>query len=105
MTEEINQEIKEERKCTCICCSEGFRDFLKIALGSFVGVFLALTLFAALHKPPMPPCHGGFMMPPRGIHHMQRFDRGPRGDFQKFKMERRNFEKQIPVRVQVGQEG
>ena len=104
MTEEMNQEIREEKKCTCICCSEGFRDFLKIALGSFVGVFLALTLFAALHKPPMPPCHFGHMMPPC-IHHMQQFNKGPRGDFQKFRMEKGNFDKRIPVRVEVGQEG
>lgn len=98
MTEEMNQEIKEEKQCKCICCTEGFRDFLKIALGSFVGVFCALTLFAALHKPPMPPCHGHhFMKPP--IHQGHHFNKGC--PFQKMKMERRNFDKQIPVRVEV----
>lgn len=101
MTEEIKQEVKEEKQCKCICCSEGFKDFLKIALGSFVGVFFALSLFAALHKPPMPPCPFGpnMMRPP--IHCGQHFNRGPRGDFHKFKMEKRNFEKQLPVRVEV----
>ena len=100
MTEEINQEIREEKQCKCLCCSEGFRDFLKIALGSFVGVFFALTLFAALHKPPMPPCHfGGMMRPP--IYHGQHFKRPPHGDFSKFRMEHRDFNKQIPVRVEI----
>ena len=102
MTEELNQEIKEEKQCKCICCSEGFRDFLKIALGSFVGVFLALTLFAALHKPPMPPCHFGPMMRPP-IHHGHHFDKGRGCPFHKMKMEKRNFERQIPVRVEVEQ--
>ena len=104
MTEEINQEIREEKQCKCLCCSEGFRDFLKIALGSFVGVFFALTLFAALHKPPMPPCPFGRMMPPP-MCHGQHFNRMPKGDFHKIKMEKRNFEKQIPVKVEIEREG
>lgn len=102
MTEEMNLETKEEKQCKCICCSEGVREVLKIALGSFIGVFFALTLFAALHKPPMPPCPFGRMMPPP-IHHGQHFDRGQFKDFHKIKMEKRNFEKQIPVRVEVEQ--
>jgi len=101
MTEEMNQEIKEEKQCKCLCCSEGFRDFLKIALGSFVGVFFALTLFAALHKPPVPPCPFGMMRPP--IYHGQHFNKCPRGDFHKIKMEKRNFDKRIPVKVEVEQ--
>ncbi len=101
MTEELKQEIKEEKQCKCICCSEGFRDFLKIALGSFVGVFLALTLFAALHKPPMPPCHFNPMMAPR-FHHGQHFVRGG-CPMHKMKMQRPNFDKKIPVRVEVEQ--
>ena len=66
------KEVKEEKKC--ICQSEEFKKFLIVTFGSFVGVFLALSLFAALHKPPMPiiPHHFG-MRPP--IH--QEF----RGDF------------------------
>ena len=97
MTEEMNEK-KEEKKCNCICCSEGFRDFLKIALGSFVGVFLALSLFAALHKPPVMPCHYGRMMPPPtfNCHRCKGFK-----DFHKFKPEQRGFEKRIPVRVEV----
>lgn len=102
MTEELNQEIREEKKCNCICCSEGFRDFLKIALGSFVGVFFALTLFAALHKPPMMPCHHRFMAPPP-IHQGQHFYKGGECPFKKMKMEKRNFDRPIPVRVEVEQ--
>ena len=99
MTEEMN-ETKEEKKCNCICCSEGFRDFLKIALGSFVGVFLALSLFVALHKPPVMHCPFGKMMPPPPISNCHRCDRGFK-DFHKFKPDQRNFDKRIPVRVEV----
>ena len=35
--------------------SKGFRSFLVISLGSFVGVFCAMSLFCALHKPSVPP--------------------------------------------------
>ena len=69
MTEEIKTiEVKNE----CFCQSKGFRKFLTVALGSFVGVFCALSLFAALHKPPMPPCpfaHGSMMRPPMHCHY------------------------------------
>ena len=83
MSEEKTVEIVKEKECNCFCKSEGFRNFLITALGTFVGVFLALSLFAALHKPPMPcPCHR-FPHPPhmqmhgqfRGPDGMQRFDR------------------------------
>ena len=100
MTEEINEQKKEEKKCNCICCSEGFRDFLKIALGSFVGVFCALSLFAALHKPPVcPMMHHRMFMPPAPCH--QNFKPMVKGDFHKVKLEKRNFDREIPVRVEV----
>ncbi len=55
-----------EKKDECVCKSKGFRKFLVIALGSFVGVFCALSLFCALHKPPMmipmPYGQGGYGM-------------------------------------------
>lgn len=106
MTEEMNTEIKEERKteCKCLCCSEGFRDFLKITAGSFVGVFLALSLFAALHKPPMPPCHFRPMMKAGMVQQGPHFDRGQRGDFHRMKLEKRNFDRQIPKRIEESQE-
>ncbi len=101
MTEEMNTEVKTE-KCNCLCHSEGFRKFIVVALGSFVGVFCALSLFAALHKPPMiAPCpFKGPMMHPQ-MYHGQHFDRGPRGDFHRAKLEKRNFNREIPVRVNV----
>ena len=56
MTEEIKNE--EETKCCCVCkfikC-EFCQKFLIVALGTFVGMFCAMSLFFALHKPPMMP--------------------------------------------------
>ena len=51
----MSEEIKtiEEKKCTCLCQSEYFKKFSCIALGTFVGGFCAISLFAALNKPPM----------------------------------------------------
>lgn len=51
MTEEMIKETKKE-ECNCFCKSEGFRNFIVVATGTFVGVFCAISLFAALHKPP-----------------------------------------------------
>ena len=39
----------------CLCKRKEFKGFLVVAFGSFVGVFCALSLFCALHKPAMPP--------------------------------------------------
>lgn len=67
MTDEI-KEIKHEE---CFCKSKGFRSFLVVSLGTFTGVFCAISLFAALHKPPMPMVplmHPNMMQPP--IHQM-----------------------------------
>lgn len=65
--ENVNVTVSQDNQCQCFCKSKGFRKFLTIALGSFVGVYCALSLFCALHKPPMP-MHpvGGFY----GHHHM-----------------------------------
>ena len=75
----MSEEIKtiEEKKCNCICQSEYFKKFTCITLGTFVGGFCALNLFAALNKPPMMPMMpmGGFkaphyqMMMHEGFHH------------------------------------
>lgn len=54
MTEEQKLEVKEQCKCGCICHNEFFQRTVAVAIGSFVGVFCAISLFAALHKPPMP---------------------------------------------------
>ena len=101
MTEE--NKIVETKEEKCLCQSKGFRKFLIVAGGSFVGVFLALSLFAALHKPPMPPMNpyafggpGPQMVGPCHCHH--HFDRGHRGDFHK-KFPKNRFDKPMPPRA------
>ena len=75
MTEEnkgVNEGVNNGEKRECFCQSKWFRKFLTTALGTFVGVFCALSLFAAMHKPPMPPCpfgYGKMMRPPMHCHH------------------------------------
>ena len=51
MSDEVKVIHEDGHKC--LCQNESFRKFVVIAAGSFVGVFCALSLFAALHKPPM----------------------------------------------------
>lgn len=90
----MTEEKIENSENKCFCQNKNFRKFLVIALGTFVGVYAALSLFAATHRPPMPPCPygGGFGMPapvaaPCPYHHMRHhFDKdfkGDRGDFHK----------------------
>ena len=93
-----------ETKHECICQSKWFRKFLTVAVGSFVGVFCALSLFAALHKPPMPPCpfsHGPMMRPChcKMHHHFNKFEKKHYKNFQN-KMHR-NFTPQAE-HVKVG---
>ena len=102
MSEEIK--IEEEKKCNCFCQSKGFRKFLTIALGTFVGVYTALCLFTAIHKPPMPvfmpapcPCQQMMHRPNFEHHH---FNRGYRDDFHKKMMP----DKQLNHRLQQAQE-
>ena len=89
----MSEEEKNETKC--ICQHKGFRKFVVIALGTFVGVYCALSLFAAIHKPPMyTPCRfaGGYgMQPPIAApcpcyhhrHHFDKFQKPDRGNFVK----------------------
>ena len=88
----------EEKECKCICQSKWFKKFLVVSVGSFVGVFCALSLFAALHRPPVAPCpfRGPYMRPPMAyqMHHFNR--RGIPGDFhQKMVKERFNQKAQF----------
>lgn len=89
-------EVKEEK---CLCQSKAFRKFVTIALGTFVGVFCALSLFAALHKPPMmtPAPYGPMMRPCHcGCHH--HFNQGHqcyRGDFHKKMMKEKCGKKEV----------
>lgn len=69
MSEEINITNNNDEKnheTKCFCQSKGFRKFLITALGTFVGVYCALCLFTALHRPPMMPPMG-FRAPMPGI--------------------------------------
>ena len=54
MTEEIQETVETKDSCKCFVHCECVRKFFIVAFGSFVGVFCALSLFAALHKPPFP---------------------------------------------------
>ena len=91
MNEENRIEVKEET-CKCICKSEWFRKTLVIALGSFVGVFSALSLFAALHKPPVfKPIPYGMKRPCQcQMYHFHKG--GSRGDFHR-KMIKKDFQR------------
>jgi hypothetical protein len=48
-----NKVVEEQKEHKCICQNENFRKFLVIALGTFVGVYAALCLFTATHRPPV----------------------------------------------------
>ena len=103
MTDE-NKIIEEKHEC--LCQKKWFRKFLVIASGTFVGVFLALSLFTALNKPPMPmPCPCGapcpcqqMMRPDFGPQH---FDRGYRKDFHK-KFDKRADRPALPREDRAG---
>lgn len=98
MSDEVK--VTEEKECKCFCKSEGFRNFVVVALGTFVGVYAALSLFTAIHRPPMPPCPFGagfgapapIAAPCPFAHHKHHFDngfKGHKGEFRKeFKGER-----------------
>ena len=96
-------EVKQE----CFCKSEWFKKFITKTLAVFIGTLCALSLFAALHKPPvMKPVtfHGGMMRPCHcQMHHFYKH-KPYRGDFQrKFekkdfqRVEKRDFERKVPI--------
>ena len=98
MSDEI-KETEEKQECKCFCRSEGFRKFLVVALGSFVGVYCALSLFAATHRPPVrpphfhgKPCHCRMVQPD-----FVRIERFEKGDFQK---QPPKFERKAPFEAQ-----
>lgn len=75
-TNEIKeQDVKNEVKKECNCCC---KEFLKkvgvIALGTFIGVYSGLSLFAVTHKPKFnAPIHYQI---PYGGHHMHNHHHG-----------------------------
>lgn len=111
-TNELNevkeQEIKAKKnECPCkICaaCKEIGKKVLVIALGTFIGVYGSLSLFAATHKPKFKkfnvPMH--YQMPYHGHHHMMKghkhFNDNFKGDckcmHKDFKAPKGDFEKQ-----------
>ena len=99
MTDE-NKIVEEQKECKCLCQNKYFKKFIVISAGTFVGAFLALSLFAGLNKPPMPapmPCPCQQMIRPDfGPQH---FDRGDRGDFHK-KFDTEHAKKKFPPKAE-----
>ena len=88
MTEEIkNQEAKE-----CFC-KKRFKDVIVVAVGTFVGVYCALSLFTAIHRPPCPMMMGFGYHYPKSIHYMMHHKFPPQGKFRHDKF-RDGFEQQ-----------
>lgn len=84
-------EVKQE----CFCKSEWFKKFVTKTLAVFIGTFCALSLFAALHKPPVmkhAPFHSAMMRPCHCQMHHYYKHRPSRADFYK-KFEKRDFQK------------
>jgi len=84
---EINEEKQtKENECVCKCFlkSEFLKKVLAIALGTFIGVYGSLSLFAATHKPPIKKFHRmEHVMPP--MHHHPHMNNGPAGFHHDFK--------------------
>ena len=99
MTDE-NKIVEEQKESKCLCQNKYFKKFIVISAGTFVGAFLALSLFAGLNKPPMPapmPCPCQQMIRPDfGPQH---FDRGYRGDFHK-KFDKEHAKKKFPPKTE-----
>lgn len=94
--ENYNVEIKEEK---CFCHSKWFKKFLMTTLGTFLGVYFALCLFSAFHKPPMMPacpCGCGCPMMRQAMYNAHHYDRMQKGDFV-----RKGYDRKAPVRVEI----
>jgi len=99
----MTDEIKEIKKEECFCKNKYFRNFLVVSLGTFVGGFCAISLFAALHKPPMPmmPMMYG-MKPP--CHHMMRGHHMKKHGFEHShhkKMMKKHFENKVEFQKKI----
>ena len=88
MTEEIkNEEVKE-----CFC-KKRFNDVVVVAIGTFVGVYCALSLFTAIHRPPCPMMMGFGYHHPGNFQHVIHHKFPPQGKFKHDKF-RGDFEQQ-----------
>ena len=99
MTDE-NKVVEERHEC--LCQNKYFKKFVIVSAGTFVGAFLALSLFAALHKPPMPapmpmpcPCQQQMMRHDFAPRHV---DRADRDEFHK-KFEKKHADRPLPPRA------
>ena len=106
----MSEELKEIKNEECFCKNKYFRNFLTTTAGVFVGGFLALSLFGAINKPPMP----AFPMHPPVFHHytpqfpimkhcdcpchkkMKMFHEFKKGEFKKGEFKRPPFNPQKP---------
>jgi len=83
----MTEEIKTEENTKTCECKKRLKDVFVIALGSFVGVYCALSLFGALHRPnfnhhrPMPHGMQHRMMP----HEATKFDKQNPNNFEHFR--------------------
>ena len=90
-------EVKNE----CFCKSIWFKKFLTKTLAVFIGVYAALSLFTALHKPPMPPCpYAKGLMMRHAMHSHHHFNKHERfkGDYYQKKIMKDRI---APDRVKV----
>lgn len=104
MSDEIKEEIKDEKKCCC-CISDDYKRFLLTILASFLGCLVALCLYGATTRPQMPPqpcpCPIKRMEAPQFEHHRGdrgQFDHKKHGQFEhkKFDGPQRRFEDRKP---------
>ena len=73
-----------EKECNCKEVRELAKKVVVIALGTAIGVYGGLSLFAATHKPPRPP-FPHMKRPP--MEYRADFHRGPHPDFHRVKFE------------------
>lgn len=70
MSEEIKEEVNVQKQEKCKCTGKCIKVFLLGILASFLGCLIALCLFSAIKRPPMPPKVMRFGPPPvQQIHH------------------------------------
>lgn len=98
------EKITQNQECDCICKNKYFKLGLTVAISSFIGLYCAMSLFFAIHKPPMPPCpcaHNGFHRP--AFEYQMKFDkdRGCKKDFKKFDKPKKDFKKEIEAQKEI----
>ena len=98
MSEEIKEEVNAEKQEKCECKGKCIKIFLLGILASFLGCLVALCLFSAVKRPPMPPQKMMFGPPHVQQIHNEKFKHGEfkgqrnkmRPDFQKREMQKGN---------------